>query len=60
MEDGSVMLTQSRESAGDAVSIVVNHLMENTRYSYYLMATNSFGSDNSARTYISEWLLTYS
>ena len=51
MEDGSEVLTQSAGSTSDAVSIVV---MENTRYSYYLIATNSFGSDNSTRTNISE------
>ena len=51
-------LTHNPESTGDAVSIVVNNLMENTRYSYYLIATNSLGSDSSTRTSISEQLLT--
>ena len=59
MEDGSEVLTQTSESTGDSVSIVVNNLMENTRYSYYLIATNSFGSDDSTRTNISEQLLTF-
>ena len=58
MEDGSEVLNQSSESTGGAVSIVVNNLMENTRYSYYLIATNSFGSDTSTQTNISEQLLT--
>ena len=47
------MLTQSPESIGDTVS-VINNLMVNTRYSYYLIATNSSGSHESTRTNISE------
>ena len=60
VEDGPNVQTQRSESTGDAVSIVVNNLMENTRYSYYLTATNSLGSDNSTQTNISEQLRTYS
>ena len=39
----------STESTGDTISIVVKNLLENTRYSYYLIATNPFGSDASAQ-----------
>ena len=45
--DGFVEVAMnSTESTGDTV---VKNLLENTRYSYYLIATNPFGSDASAQ-----------
>ena len=48
----------STESTGDTVSIVVKNLLKNTRYSYYLLETNPFGSDASAQINICKQLLT--
>ena len=59
MEDSFEVLTQSPESIGDDTVSIHKNLTENTHYSYYLVANNSFGSDNSTRAYISEQLLTY-
>ena len=47
----------STESTGDTVSIVVKNLLENTRYSYYLIATNPFGSHESTQINICKQLL---
>ena len=47
----------STESTGDTVSIVFKNLLENTRYSYYLIATNPFGRDESALINICKQLL---
>lgn len=55
VQDDLTALSKSPESIiGDTVSIVVNNLMVNTQYSYYLIANNFLGSHESTRTNISE------
>ena len=56
--DGFVEVAiNSTESTGDIVCITVKNLLENTRYSYYLIATNPFGSHESTQLNISKQVL---
>ena len=38
--------TRTSQATGDIVSITIPGLMENTRYSYHVIATNQFGDSN--------------
>ena len=38
--------TQTSQATGDIVNIAISGLRENTRYSYYVIATNEFGDSN--------------
>ena len=40
------MNVQTSLATGSVIRIVVNDLMEDTRYLYYVVATNQFGSSN--------------
>ena len=38
--------TQTSQATGDIVNIAISDLIENTRYSYHVIATNQFGNSN--------------
>ena len=42
------MTIQTSLATGSVIRIVVNDLMEDTRYLYYVVATNQFGSSRSS------------
>ena len=37
-------ITETSQATGDTVSIAISGLIENTRYSYHVIATNQFGA----------------
>ena len=41
------IIVQTSLATGSVIRILVNDLMEDTRYLYYVMATNQFGSSQS-------------
>ena len=43
--EGNIM-QQTSQATGDIVNISISDLMENTRYSYHVLATNQFGNSN--------------
>ena len=44
-----IAMNSTESTAGDILSIVVKNLLENTHYSYYVIATNPFGRDESTQ-----------
>ena len=47
------------EAIGSVIGIVVNDLMEDTQYLYYVMATNQFGSSTSSSVGICKFFVLF-
>ncbi len=55
--EGNVINQSSLVTTGRSLSLEVNRLMENSLYSYYIMATNKIGDSESTSINISKYIV---
>ncbi len=53
--EGNIINQSSLVTTGQSLSVEVNRLMENSLYSYYIMATNRIGDSESTSIDISKY-----
>ncbi len=55
--EGNVINQSSLVTTGQSLSLEVNRLMENSLYSYYIMATNRIGDSESTSINIGKYII---
>ncbi len=55
--EGNIINQSSLATTGQSLSLEVNRLMENSLYSYYIMATNRIGDSESTSINIGKYII---
>ncbi len=55
--EGNVINQSSLVTTGQSLSLEVNRLMENSLYSYYIMATNRIGDSESTSINVGKYIV---